>query len=135
MYRDAARRLAEDGDVLRVASECGDVLLYPLEGGDLIHVGVVAPGLFGVLAAERGEGEETQTPETVVEGDQDDTLPGEPGARRVRPGAAAEHEGAAMNPDHDRKPCPRRGPGRPPHIEKQTIFRRGRRHSGRVRRH
>src|SRR5947209_8803034 len=99
MYRDAARRLTEDGDVLRIAPERGDVLLYPLEGGDLVHVGVVALGLFGVLAAERGEGEETQTPETVVEGDQDDALPGELDARSVWPRAAAEDEGAAVDPD------------------------------------
>src|ERR1044072_2465763 len=100
MYRDAARGLAEDGDVLRVASERGDVHLSPLEGSDLIHVGVVALGLFGVLAAERREGEETQTPKTVVEGDQDDALPGKLTARCVRPRATAEHEGAAVNPHH-----------------------------------
>ena len=84
MHRDAARGLAEDGDVVRIASERGDVLLHPLEGGDLVHVGVVALELFRMLAAQRGEGEETEAPETVVEGDQDDALLGELDPRRAR---------------------------------------------------
>ena len=82
MHRDAARRLAEDGHVVRIASERGDVLLHPLEGGDLVHVGVVALGLVRMLAAERGEGEEAEAPQTVVERDEHDALLGELDPRR-----------------------------------------------------
>src|SRR5947209_20042047 len=114
MHRDAARGLAEDGDVLRVAAERGDVPLHPLEGGDLVHVGVVALELFGMLSSQRGEGEETEAPQTVVEGDQDDALPGELTSRSARRGAAAEHESAAVDPHHDWQLRPRRGPGTPP---------------------
>src|SRR5919205_3853538 len=116
MYRDAAGGLAEDRDVLRIASERGDVLPHPLEGGYLVHVGVAALELFRALAAERREGEEAETPQTVVEGDQDDALPGELDSRIVRLRAAAEHEGPAVDPHHDRKPCPRRRPGGAPHV-------------------
>ena len=69
---------------VRIASERGDVLLHPLEGGDLVHVGVVALELFRMLAAQRGEREEAEAPQTVVEGDQDDALLGERDPRRVR---------------------------------------------------
>ena len=80
-----------------------------------------------MLSAQRGEGEETEAPQTVVEGDQDDTLPGELDPRSARRGAAAEHESAAVDPHHDWQLRPRRGPGRPPHIDKQAILRRRRR--------
>ena len=83
MHRDAAGGLAENGDIVRIASERGDVLLHPLEGGDLVHVGVVALGLFRMLLAQRGEGEEAEAPQTVVEGDQDDALLGELDPRRA----------------------------------------------------
>src|SRR6266498_3687342 len=78
-----------------------------------------------MLAAQRGEREEAEAPETVVEGDQDDALLGELDPRKVGLGATAEHEGAAVDPDHDRHLCSKRCPGRSPHIEKQAIFRRG----------
>src|SRR5947207_14281756 len=124
MHRDAARGLAEDGDALRVAAERSDVPLHPLEGGDLVHVGVVAFKLFRMLSVKRGEGEETEAPQTVVESDQDDALPGELDPRSARRGAAAEHESAAVDPDHDRQLRPRRSRGRSPYIDKQTILRR-----------
>ena len=124
MHRDAARRLPEDGDVLRIAAERGDVLLHPFEGGDLVHVGVVALGLVRMLVAQRREGEETEAPQTVVERDEDDALLGELDPRRPGRGAAAEHEGAAVDPHHDRQLRVRRGPGGSPHIDEQAIFRR-----------
>ena len=83
MHRDAARGLAEEGHVFRIASERGDVPLHPLECGDLVHVGVVALELFRMLAAQCGEREEAEAPQTVVEGDQNDALPGELDPGRV----------------------------------------------------
>src|SRR6266496_1066988 len=125
MYRDATRRLAEDGDILRIASERSDIPLHPLERGDLVHIGIVALDLFRKLTAQRGECEEPQAPQTVVEGDQDYTLLGEVVPRKVRLGAAAEYEGAAVDPHHHRQLCPRRGRRWSPDTEKQAIFRRG----------
>ena len=125
MHRDAARGLAEDGHVRRIASERGDVPLHPLEGGDLVHVGVVALELFRMLAAQRGEREEAEALQAVVEGDEDDALPGERDPRRAGEGAAAEHEGAAVDPHHDRQLRPRFGPGRPPHVDEQAVLRGG----------
>ena len=76
-----------------------------------------------MLAAQRGEGEVTEAPQTVVEVDQDDALRRELDARKNRLRATAEHEGAAVDPDHDRQLCRRRGAGRSPHIEEQAVFR------------
>src|SRR6266699_312234 len=98
MHGDAARGLTENGDVLRVAAERGDVPLHPLEGGDLIHIRVVALEFFRMLLAQSGEGEETEASQTVVESDQDDALPGELEPRSARPGAAAHHKGATVDP-------------------------------------
>src|SRR5690349_15339580 len=103
MYRDATRRLPEDSDVLRIASEGGDILLYPLQCGDLVHVSVVTFELFRMLAAQCGEGEESKSPQTVIQRDEDHALPSEWATPRARKGAAAKHESPTMNPDHDRK--------------------------------
>src|SRR5438046_1036975 len=124
MYRYAAGGLAEYGDLFRSTAERGSVLLHPLECGDLVHVSVVALWLLRMLAAQCGEREKTQAPQTVVEGDQDDALLGELDPGCARPGAAAEHERAAVDPHHDRQLCLRRGLCRSPHIDKQAIFRR-----------
>src|SRR6266571_3384525 len=105
MYRYATGGLAEDGDIFRITSERGNVLLHPLECGDLVHVSVVALWLFRMLAAQCREREETKAPQTVVEGDQDDALLGELDPGRARPRPAAEHEGAAVDPHHDRQLC------------------------------
>ena len=66
-----------------IAAEGGDVPLHPLQRGDLVHVGVVAFELVRALAAQRGEGEEAEAPQAVVDGDKDDALLGERGARRT----------------------------------------------------
>jgi hypothetical protein len=76
-----------------------------------------------MLLAQRGKREEAEAPQTVVEGDQDDSLPGELDSGTVWKGAAAEYERTTMNPHHDRELCSRLGSGRFPHIEKQAIFR------------
>ena len=68
MHRDAARGESEDRDVVRIAAERGDVPLHPLQGRDLVHVGVVALGLVRMLAAQRGEREEAEAPQAVVDG-------------------------------------------------------------------
>src|SRR3954465_3184404 len=117
MHRDATSRLSENGDIVRVTSERGDVLLHPFEGGNLVHVGVVALWLFRMFFAQGRESEETEAPETVVERDEDDALLDELDSGRPRRGAAAEYEGAAVNPHHDRQLCARRCRGRSPQID------------------
>ena len=74
VHRDAARGESKDRDVVGIASKCRDVLLYPLEGSNLVHVGVVALGLFRMLAAQRGKGKESEPPYAVIGCDQDDAL-------------------------------------------------------------
>src|SRR5438874_2031153 len=76
-----------------------------------------------MLLAQGGEREEAESPQPVVEGDQDDSLLRELALREVRTGATTGHESPAVDPDHDRQLCSRLGSGRFPHIEKQTVFR------------
>src|SRR6266581_4255996 len=124
MYRNPTGRLAEDGYIFGIASKRGNVLAHPLEGGDLVHVRIVALRLFRMLLAQRGKREETEAPKTVVKSDQNDALLGELATGKVRTGSAAEHEGTAVDPHHDRQFGSRLGPSRLAHIEKQAIFRR-----------
>ena len=77
MHRDAASRFAENGHVVGIASERGDVLLHPRKSGDLVHISIVAFGFFRMFFAQRGEREEAEPPQTVIERYQDDSLPGE----------------------------------------------------------
>ena len=63
--------------------------LHPLQGRDLVHVRVVALGLVRALAAQRGEGEEAEAPQAVVDADEDDALLGELGPRGVGRGTAS----------------------------------------------
>src|SRR5438093_5172692 len=123
MHGDAASGLTKNGHIVWIASERGNVLLHPLEGGDLVHVSVVAFGFFRMLLAQRGEREESESPQPVVEGDQDDSLLRELAPREVRTGTATEHESPAVDPDHDRQLCSRRGCGWPPDINKEASFR------------
>ena len=74
MHRHAARGLTEDGDVVRIAAKRCNVGLHPLQGGNLIRVRVVALDLVGMLAAQRGEREEAEATETVVERHQHNAL-------------------------------------------------------------
>ena len=105
VHGDAARGEPEDGDVVRIAAEGGDVPLHPLQGRDLVHVGVVALGLVGALAAQRGEREEAEASQAVVEGDEDDALLGERRSRRARQRAGAAHEPAPVDPHHHGQPA------------------------------
>ena len=122
VHRDAARGESEDRDVVRIASEPGDVPLHPLQGRDLVHVGVVALGLLRALAAERGEREEAEAPQAVVEAHQDDAILGELDSRRHRGGTTAAHESAPVNPDHHGELRPWRGVRRAPDVQEQAIL-------------
>ena len=84
MHRDTASGESKNGDVLRISSERGDVLQCPLEGCDLVHIGVVALGLIRMFLTESREGEEPETPDAVIEGNQYDALLGELHSRIAR---------------------------------------------------
>src|SRR6266568_5909430 len=105
-------RLAEDGDVLWIATKGGDILPYPLEGSDLVEQGAV-----GVSLAQIEEAIDT---ETVIDGHADDTVAGEVAAVIPGPRPRSELKGTARNPDHHRLP------GRPevggPDIEIQAVL-------------
>src|SRR6266487_1087701 len=105
-------RLAEDGDVLWIATKGGDILPYPLEGSDLVEQGPI-----GVSLAQIEEAIDT---DTVIDGYAHNAVAGEttaviPGHRR-----RSVLKGTARNPDHHRLP------GRPevggPDIEGQAVL-------------
>ena len=93
-----------------------------LRASSLIRVRVVALELFRMFTAQPGEGEEAETSNTVVEGNQNDAVLGELHSRRSWIGAAAEQEGAAVDPHHHRQLCVRFGCRRPPDIEIQAVL-------------
>ena len=102
--RGAASRFAEDGDVVRVPAEPGDVVANPVQCCDLIAQSDVRD--------LTGQCEEALRPESVVDGDQDDAVARERDAVEGGGGARADHEPAAVDVDHHRKPT-RAGVGCP----------------------
>ena len=101
VHAQAARRLAEDGHVERVAAKEDDVAPHPGQRRLLIEDAVVAGDVVGRLGGERGVGQEPERAQPVVDGDHDHvTLLDE--LRGVVVVALAHHESAAMDPDHHR---------------------------------
>src|SRR2546425_12771551 len=122
----AARRLAEDGHVLRVAAECGDVLPYPVERTDEVERGEVprALGFRRAFTAQRGVAEISERSEPVVHREHDHTL----GAGEVAPiveAAVTDGVPATVDPHHDgqaslaRRDTPL-GKARGPHVPVET---------------
>jgi len=114
--------LTDDRDVGGVAAELGDVALDPLESGDLVEeCEIIYWCCGGRFFLERGMGEETESAETIVDGDDYDSFCRE---RRAvvdveRPGA--EDERSAVNPYEDGKFG--RGFGaRRPYIQVEAVF-------------
>src|SRR5438270_13653500 len=108
----ASRRLADDGDLARVASKSGNVLLHPFKGRHLVKQPQVGRPFAYI--------EEPVWPQTIIEGDAYDAVAG-----KVRPimggdGARPILEGAPLNPDQHRQsafPSIRR-----PDIEVQVVL-------------
>src|SRR5581483_11594877 len=97
-----AARLAEDGDVVRVAAEIGDVVVDPLERGYGVQDAAVAC-VLELFAADFGEIEKTKRIEAVIDGDRHDVVLVRHVAAVVHGVAAvAAGESAAMQPNHDR---------------------------------
>ena len=129
MDAGAARGLAEDRHVVRVAAELRDVPFDPLERRDLVEEAVVA-GLAAGLLRQGRVGEVAKGAEAVVDRNQDHALAGERGSFVRRLVAPAEAQASAVDPDHD-------GPrliavaSRRPHVQEQAVlgrFRQG--HTG-----
>ena len=137
-----ARRLAEDGDILRVAAECGDVLTHPLDAGVLVQEsevrirGVVLTRLR--LFAQPLMGQETEYVEPVGHRNHHHAATRERGAVEFFFCGATGLIRAAMNPHHYRQrsvcnhphvlaaAAQRRGP----HVHIQTVLIEG---DGRIR--
>jgi hypothetical protein len=100
----AARRLAEDRDVVGVAAEALDVVAHPAERRDLVAQAEVRGAGQGV-ARQQAQMREAHRPEPVV--DRDDhgvAAPGQLVAGVDRGGAGAHQEAASVDPDEDRAP-------------------------------
>jgi hypothetical protein len=114
-HAPATRRLAEDGDVVRIAAEALDVALHPSQGEDLILEAEVARGrLRRPLGAERRMSQEAELPETIVEAHHHHTGALHQVARiggSVELEAFAGGEAATVNPHHHRSPYHRRRVG------------------------
>ena len=90
--RHRAGGFAEHGDIVRIAAERGDILAHPAQRGD--HVAKPEIG------RDAGDRQEAVDREPIVDRHADYARPGE--GRAVADGGilAAEHEGAAVDPDH-----------------------------------
>ena len=122
------RRLAEEGDVVRVATEDVDVLAHPVERGHLVGKTPV-PGSGPLLAVEPllpvllecGMGEEAECTEAVVDRDEHHIAVAceHPAAVETsRPRAGEER--AAVDPDHHRTALGVGGGG--PDVEAEAIL-------------
>ena len=116
-HRGRTGRLAEDGDVARVAAEGPNVAGYPLQRGD--------PVLDGEVAARAGVVEEAERAEPVVERHHGHAALDERTAVPVRHGRRPVEEAAAVDPDHDRLAGLRVQGGRPD-VEVEAVLARGR---------
>ncbi len=115
-----AGRLAEHGDVIRVAAERADAFAYPFERGDLVEdAGVARARELAVV--EIGEMEEAERPEAVVDRhDHDVAVDGKVRAVVPRRIARAPNECAAVNPHHDGSA--RVVAARCPDVEVEAVF-------------
>ena len=96
-------RLAEDGDIVRVAAKGGDIAPHPLDGSQLVHQSVVARCVVWILRGQLLGGEETKNAQPVIHGDNQHPFAGEmfPVLTRLR--SAAAGKAAAKNPHHHRQ--------------------------------
>ncbi len=101
---DAAGRLAEHGDVVRVAAECGDVVPDPAQRGLLVHQTVVAD--LVVLGVDGRVGEEAEDVDAVVERDEDDAAVPDQRGRVVVVAPADEQPPAGIHTMTGRRALP-----------------------------
>ena len=97
-----AGRIAKDRDAFRIAAEGCDIPLHPLKRGGLIKERLVGSAAAIGFASKVGMREESEDPQTIVDGDQHHALLGQrfPVGRRRRAGSAGI--AARMQPHHHR---------------------------------
>ena len=96
---------AEDRHVVGIAPEGGDVVVHPTEGSDLVVKPPVAQQAVGV--GQVAVAQEPESAQPVVDGHDDGvTVAHEAAASVEEDRAAARGEAAAVDPHHDRPPCP-----------------------------
>lgn len=109
---------AEDGDIARVAAEGRGIVAHPAQGGDL----VVQAQIRHEFVTERGQVEEAQRTQPVVDSDHDHIAGlGQPFAVVDGLGCGAQAERAAVQPHHDRAEFVARIGGGPD-IEPQAVL-------------
>jgi hypothetical protein len=117
--RFAARGFAHDRDTRRVAAEGPDIVFHPAQRRDLVFHALVARRFIRRLRRQLGMGEETEDTEAVIDGDDDDTAPGQVAAVIAGLGARAAEVAAAVDPDDDGEVLRLRGR---PHVQVQAVF-------------
>ena len=128
-HAQAPGGLAEHRHIPGVAAEPADVALHPAQRGLLVHQPVVAG-----RAARPGQGlvgQEAERAEPVVERDDDDAVPDQPGGVVVV--AFPDQELAAVHPHHDGQPLARPDAGGREHVQVQAVLRGARHTEGRGR--
>ena len=121
VHQNAARRLAEHGDVGRIAAEGRDVRLDPLQRRDDVHHAVVPRRFFrGPLRRQRRVIKEAQPAQPVVQRHHHDAAPRKVVALVERRRAGAVDQRPAVDPHHDRRA--RAGLLRRPDVQVQAIL-------------
>jgi hypothetical protein len=115
--------LAEDRDVVRVATEGRDVPAHPLQRRELVHQTVVRERTRTLLRGERRVREEAQMAQPVVEADEHDAPARECAAVVHRGRRAAVDEAAAVDPHHHGQARIGARGGRTPHVQIEAVFR------------
>jgi hypothetical protein len=67
LHAAGAGALAEDHNVIRVATELGDILLDPFQGLDLVEDTIVAGYSVRALSCKLGVSQEAENAETIVD--------------------------------------------------------------------
>jgi hypothetical protein len=105
MNAETAGRFTEDRHVVGISAKGADVALHPAKCRLLVHQAVVARRPARGLGRKCRMSEEAELAQPVVDGDDDDT------SRHQRAGvvcvALADHEAAAVDPEHHGKQVPR----------------------------
>ena len=118
----APARLAEDGDVARIAAELGGVVMHPAQRLDDVELADIAA--VGEAGIEVGQVEVAEGVEPVVHRDHDHVAPvRQPVADRVEAVRRAGGIAAAMQPDHHRPLLPVTDAWRP-YIQGKAVFTR-----------
>src|SRR5690606_19546495 len=88
-----------------VASKTTDVLLYPLKCSNLVHKGIAAFSVFRMLLTQSWKCKMTQSSQSIVDGDQDNLLPGKFFSYGAGAATTTSNKGTPVDPNHDGQFC------------------------------